>query len=137
MKKKDCYYVNQHSCFMLQYHMVVVTKFRHPAIDDVIKQQLLDYTNNYFKEQKLNLIAINTDVDHMHILFEGYPNMNLSTFVNAYKSASSRFIRKNNADYLKQFYWKDFFWSNSYFIGTVSERTEAIVTHYIQNQGKE
>ena len=26
------YYVNQHSCFLLQYHLVLVTKYRHPVL---------------------------------------------------------------------------------------------------------
>lgn len=26
--KKDGYYINRHSCFLLQYHLVLVTKYR-------------------------------------------------------------------------------------------------------------
>lgn len=34
MRKKDNtdYYIHRHSCFLLQYHIVFVTKFRHPVL---------------------------------------------------------------------------------------------------------
>ena len=32
IKKGQAYYTNRHSCFLLQYHMVLVTKYRHPVL---------------------------------------------------------------------------------------------------------
>lgn len=134
MKKKENYYMNQHSCFLLQYHFVLVTKYRHLVINNDLKNSLINYTNNYFKEKDMNILEINTDEDHIHIMFEAYPNMNLSTFINAFKSASSRYVRTNFAKDLEKFYWKPYFWSKSYFICTVSERNTNIVKEYIRNQ---
>ena len=34
------------------------------------------------------------DKDHVHVLFRGQPNSEISKFINAYKSASSRLIKK-------------------------------------------
>lgn len=136
MEEKQGYYVNQHSCFLLQYHLVLVTKYRCKVFDENLKSQLIDYTKKYFKERDVRICELNTDVDHIHILFEAYPNFNIATFVNAYKSASSRQLRNANADYLKQFYWKNKFWSNSYFVCTVSDRTKEMIQHYIQKQGE-
>ena len=31
------YYKNRHSCFLLQYHMVLVTKYRHPVLQGDVK----------------------------------------------------------------------------------------------------
>ena len=121
MKKVNDYYVKQHSCFLLQYHLVLVTKYRHPVVDADIKESLILYTKSYFKERDCNILAINSDKDHLHIVFEAYPNFNLATFINAYKSASSRRMRTNFSEFLKTYYWKPYFWSNSYFVGTVSE----------------
>ena len=134
MYKKDNYYTNQHSCFLLQYHLVLVTKYRKHVINNTIREQLLEYTKNYFTERGLRILEINTEQDHIYILFEAYPNMNLASYVNAYKSGSSRYIRKQNETYLKEYYWKPYFWSNTYFIGTVSERTISAVENYIRNQ---
>ena len=39
MRKKDNtdYYINRHSCFLLQYHIVFVTKYRHPVLTGKVK----------------------------------------------------------------------------------------------------
>ena len=135
MKKKPAgYYTNRHSCFLLQYHMVLVTKFRHPVIKGEIELFFKEYTESYFRERELPILAMETMQDHVHILFEAPPQIRLDELVNAYKSATSRHIRKNFPEQLKPYYWKPFFWSQSYFIGSVSERTTSVVTRYIQTQ---
>ena len=130
----DGYYTNRHSCFLLQYHLVVVTKYRHPVIKGELEKWLKDYIVDYFKKQEFNLIALETMPDHVHILFEAVPNINLSTFVNAFKTASSRMVRKNFAEELAPYYWKPYFWSLSYFIGSVSDRSTEVVKKYIEDQ---
>ena len=59
------------------------------------------------------------------------------SFIIAYKSASSRYLRKNQEDYLNEYYWKNSLWSNSYFIGSISDKTDEVVKEYINNQGKQ
>lgn len=134
---KDGYYTNRHSCFLLQYHLVIVTKYRRPVITGRLKDELIVYTKDYFKKQNCALLEINTDKDHIHILFEAPPQINLANFVNAYKSASSRRIRTDFADALAPVYWKPYFWSQSYFVATVSDRSKDAVAKYIINQGRQ
>ena len=133
-RKNTEYYTNRHSCFLLQYHLVLVTKYRHPVITGDLEQYLLSYTKDYFHERGMVIQAIETMPDHIHILFDAPPQINLADFVNAFKSASSRKIRQCFSEQLKPYYWKPYFWSLSYFIGTVSEKTTAVVKHYIQHQ---
>lgn len=135
MKNTDNgYYVNRHSCFLLQYHLVLVTKFRHRVLTGDVEDFLKKYTLDYFEKRDCNIIELNCNEDHIHILFEAPPQLNLAAFVNAYKSASSRRIRTLFAEVLAPYYWKSYFWSLSYFIGSVSERTAKAVSHYIAHQ---
>lgn len=76
-----------------------------------------------------------TDVDHIHILFEAPPQIQLSKLVNNYKTVTSRILRKEFSEELSRYYWKPYFWSDSYFIATVSENTLDVVKNYIKNQG--
>lgn len=131
---KDGYYINRHSCFLLQYHLVLVTKYRHPVLVGKLRNYLLEYTQEYFDKQGCRIIEIQTCEDHIHILFEAPPQINMADFVNAYKSASSRRVRKLFPEFLTPYYWKPYFWSLSYFLGTVSERTTTVVANYIRNQ---
>ena len=49
----------------------------------------------------------------MHILFKAHPNTEISKFINAYKSASSRLIKKEYPQ-IRQKLWKEYFWSQSF-----------------------
>ena len=54
MKKGDSgYYINRHSCFLLQYHLVMMTKFRHPVLTGDVKDFLEQYIIQYFKDRNL------------------------------------------------------------------------------------
>ena len=67
-------------------------------------------------------------------MFETKPQIQLSKLINNFKTVTSRRIRKEFADELKPFYWKPYFWSDSYFVRTVSDRSREIVEKYIINQ---
>ena len=124
----------RHSCFDLWYHLVLVTKYRHPVIKEDLSEELKKYVYAYYKNNNIDIVEYNDDLDHIHILFEGKPNLNLSHFINGLKTNSSKHIRREYADTLEKYYWKPYFWSNSYFIGGVSERSADIVKEYIKNQ---
>ena len=128
------YYCNRHSCFLLQYHFVVVTKYRKPAIRGNLKHFLYEYTIDFFEHHGCVVQEINGESDHIHILFDATPQINLAKMINAYKSASSRNVRKLFQEELSQYYWKPYFWCLSYFIACVSERSAEIVRQYIHNQ---
>ena len=134
MKKNNQYYVNRHSCFLLQYHLVLVTKHRKKVFNKDMEEYLSSFINSMMEKNDCNLMAINYHGDHVHILFEASVTLNLPNFINGLKSTSSRMIRRRFSEYLKQFFEKPVFWSRSYFICTVSEHTTQIVREYIRNQ---
>lgn len=126
---------NRHSCYLLEYHLVVVTKYRHPVITGQLKTRLIELSKQIIEEYwECKISAINTDKDHIHIMFETKPQIQLSKLINNFKTVTSRRIRKEFADELKPFYWKPYFWSDSYFICTVSDKSQDIVEKYIINQ---
>ena len=134
MRFLNDYYTNQHCCFLLQYHLVLITKYRHPVLTNEIEDWIKKYTKNYFKEHDLIIKSFEVMPDHIHILFDAPPQINLANLVNAYKSASSRLLRKNFSQQLEPYYWKPYFWSNSYFVGSVSDKSFETVKNYVNNQ---
>ena len=134
--KSEGYYTNRHSCFLLQYHLVLVTKFRHPVITDEVEEELKAYTKCFFerRERELVLQEMECMPDHIHIFFDAMPQINLAELVNAYKTATSRRLRKLYPEALSRYYWKPYFWSLSYFIGSVSDHSVQTAKQYIQNQ---
>ena len=97
-----------HCQYNLTYHLVLVTKYRHPAITDDVFETIKKYTTQILEGNKCKIEIMNHDFDHVHIMFSAPPQVRLS--------------------------WKPVFWSRSYYIGTTGEATEEIVKKYIENQ---
>ncbi|MGL5382052.1 MAG: IS200/IS605 family transposase [Culicoidibacterales bacterium] len=131
------YNKNRHSCYKLSYHLVVVTKYRHKVIDEAIKKRLIAIFTEILEERwGCQLIEINTDEDHLHVLFDAPPQVQLSKLVNNLKTVSSRLIRKEFSAQLAPYYWKPYFWSNSYLILSTGGATTDMIKKYIENQGQ-
>lgn len=129
------YYTNRHSCFLLQYHMVLVTKYRNPVLTGPVKELVYDTIRSILDEKGLVLLELNGEADHVHILFEADPFTVPGQLANVIKTKTSRFARKQYGDtLLRKYYWKPLFWSDSYFVTTVSENSLSTVRAYIQNQ---
>ena len=69
-----------------------------------------------------------------HILFEAPPQVQLSKLVNNFKTVSSRLIRKEFKEHIDKFYYKPYFWSNSYLILSTGGTTIETIKQYIENQ---
>nr|WP_088829839.1 IS200/IS605 family transposase [Paenibacillus tyrfis] len=80
---------NNHSVFLLYYHLVLVVKYRRKVMDDTISDYAKDMFVRLGENYNISLVEWNHDMDHVHILFKAHPNTELSKFINAYKSASS------------------------------------------------
>lgn len=133
----NIYNRNRHSVYCLRYHLVVVTKYRHPVIDGRIRERLLEITGETFRKWKCNVISAEGSQDHLHVYFSSPPQVRLSDLVNNYKTVSARLIRKEFASELAPYYWKPFFWSRSYFLSTVSKVDDKTIRNYIENQNKD
>ena len=136
MKKKNnqSYYTNRHSCFLLSYHLVLVTKYRKPVLKDKIKETVYDTIKTILEEKGIILISINGEEDHVHILFEASPDIQLVSLINIIKTKTARFARRDNKELLSKYFYKPYFWTDSYFITTVGENTKDIIKTYIDNQ---
>ena len=126
---------NNHSVFLLHYHLVMCIKYRRKVIDDSISDRLKDIFVDIAPNYGVELLEWNHDIDHVHLLFKAKPNTEISKLINAYKSASSRRI-KNEFPSIRKSLWKEYFWSKSYCLVTTGGAPLDIVKQYIENQGK-
>ena len=126
---------NNHSVFLLHYHLIMCIKYRNKVIDDKISNRLKVIFENIASSYNITLDEWNHDTDHVHILFRGQPNTEISKFINAYKSASSRHIKKE-FPHIRRALWKEMFWSQSFCLLTTGGATVDIIREYIQSQGK-
>ncbi|EJR81760.1 MULTISPECIES: IS200/IS605 family transposase [Bacillus cereus group] len=126
---------NNHSVFLLYYHLVLVVKYRRNVFDDDMSDYAKDMFVRLSENYNITLVEWNHDVDHVHILFKAHPNTEMTKFINAYKSASSRLIKRDFPQVKKKL-WKEMFWSRSFCLLTTGGSPIDVVKTYIENQGE-
>ncbi|HDR8486637.1 TPA: IS200/IS605 family transposase [Bacillus cereus] len=126
---------NNHSVFLLYYHLVLVVKYRRNVFDDDMSDYAKDMFVRLSENYNITLVEWNHDVDHVHILFKAHPNTEMTKFINAYKSASSRLIKRDFPKVKKKL-WKEMFWSRSFCLLTTGGSPIDVVKTYIENQSE-
>ena len=126
---------NNHSVFKLHYHLIICVKYRKKIINNDISNRLKEIFEYIALKYNITLDEWNHDIDHIHVLFRGQPNSEISKFINAYKSASSRLIKKEYPQ-IRKALWKEMFWSQSYCLISTGGVTVDIIKQYIQSQGE-
>lgn len=126
---------NNHSVFALHYHLVMVVKYRRRVLDDTISDRLREIFENVAGNYHITVEEWNHDIDYVHVLFQAHPKSELSKFINAYKSASSRLIKKEYPAIRKKL-WKEMFWSRSFCLLTTGGVTMDVIRQYIEDQGE-
>ena len=126
---------NNHSVFAMYYHLILCVKYRRKVFDDEISE----YARNIFEKiapsYNISLLEWDHDVDHVHIMFKAHPNSELSKFINCYKSASSRLIKRDFPE-VSQKLWNEYFWSQSFCLLTTGGAPIEVIRKYIETQGE-
>ena len=126
---------NNHSVFLLTYHLILVVKYRRSVIDDAIATRIREMGETIGENYHITFLEYNHDRDHIHIVFKAHPNTELSKYINAYKSASSRLIKKEFPQ-VRQQLWKEYFWSQSYCLLSTGGAPLETLKKYIESQGE-
>lgn len=125
---------NNHSVFLMHYHLVLVVKYRRRVITGPISDRAREIFERIAPGYGITLEEWNHDGDHVHVLFRAQPKSELSKFVNAYKSASSRLLKKEFPE-IRSKLWKEYFWSRSFCLLTTGGAPIEVVRRYIESQG--
>ena len=126
---------NNHSVFSMYYHLIPVVKYRRKVFDDSISEYAKSIFEKIAPSYNISLLEWNHDADHVHIMFKAQPNSELSKFINAYKSASSRLIKRDYPE-IRKMLWKEYFWSQSYCLLTTGGAPIEVIRKYIETQSE-
>lgn len=132
------YKKSRHCVYMIRYHIILITKYRHKVITNEIKNEIYKYLKDAALKLDTRIIEINGEEDHVHFILETKPTTSsISVIINVLKSVSSRLIRKKHNNILKIYYGNTSkFWSRSYFVASVGEVSLDTLKKYIENQDK-
>jgi putative transposase len=126
---------NQHSVYLMYYHLVMVVKYRRKVMDNEISERAKEIFEYIAENYGITLEEWNHDEDHVHVMFRAKPSSEISKFINAYKSASSRLLKKEHPE-IRNKLWKEAFWSQSYCLLTAGGAPIEVIRRYIETQGE-
>ncbi len=120
--------------YSIQYHIVWCVKYRHKVLTGDVETRLIEILYQIAADNGFQILEINTDKDHIHMLTNCSPQHYIPNIMKAMKGVSARLLMKEFGDSLRKRLWGGHLWNPSYFVATVSENTEEQIRKYIQNQ---
>lgn len=125
---------SSHAVFSLQYHLVLIIKYRRKALcDEAIRERLKNIVWDLAKQLGIEIIVQEPAEDHIHILFKAKPSTDLVKIVNTLKGVTARLMRKEFPQ-LKELLWGDSFWSDSYFLASTGQVSLDVLKKYVEKQ---
>ena len=119
--------------YLLQYHIVWVTKYRQPVLTGEIAVETKRHLLETMESLQMNCTAMEIMPDHIHLLVSCKPQLRLSDAIKILKGNAARWLFMEHQD-LKRSLWGGHLWNPSYFVATVSERSAEQVEAYINSQ---
>ncbi len=123
----------RHSVFSLQYHLILCTEDRRPVLAGEIASRAREEMLRISANHGIDVLNIEVDEDHVHLLFRGKPTTDLVKYVNVLKGISSRELRRHFPRLKGQ---GDALWSPSYFLASTGEVTLDMLKGYVDEHQK-
>ncbi|HYG91062.1 MAG TPA: IS200/IS605 family transposase [Azospirillum sp.] len=123
----------RHCVFAMHVHLVFVTKYRRHVFTKAVLDDARTIFASVCADFGAELIKMDGEDDHVHLLVNYPPKVAISTLVNSLKGVSSRRLRQNHPALVRR-YWKGVLWSPSYFASSCGGAPISIIRQYIEQQ---
>jgi len=111
-------------------------KYRRKILTGEVQAETKRLITAYCEQQGLALLAMETDMDHVHVCVSAPPRFSSALIANLLKGHTSRYLREKFA-HLKKVCGKEHLWTSSYYVGTMGAVSGETITQYIAEcQGK-
>ena len=105
-----------------------------PSIADAMLVRCREVMDGVCVNFSCELVEFNGETDHVHLLINFPPTVQLSKLVNSLKGVSARLLRKDFSVPVRQYLWGGHFWSRSYYVGTAAGAPLSTIAEYIRSQ---
>ena len=124
-----------HTIWHCQYHIVWVPKYRYRVLSGVIGKEADRCIRAFTEHQKAELVELNVQSDHVHLLVMVPPKVSISNFVGTVKGRTAIRLFSKFRQLKHKPYWGNHFWARGYCVDTVG-LDEAKIRAYVRYQEK-
>lgn len=133
---QDRYYHVNRRKYNLKAHIVLVTKYRKTLLQNDMSEFVKKAIDYLAKQNRWNIIAMETDKDHIHILLEYDATECICNIISVIKQRTTHWLWIRYKTLLSKHYWKKHtFWSDGYFACSIGEVSSKAIEKYIAEQG--
>lgn len=115
-----------HVIWHCQYHIVWCPKYRYRVLKGNIADFLGQLIQVEVKKMKGQIIELNVQVDHVHLLLRVPPKISISQLMGTIKGKSAIQIFQRFPSMRTKKYWGNHFWASGYCVDTVGLDTEKV-----------
>jgi putative transposase len=109
-------------------HLIFSTKNRERVLNDEVRSDLHAYMGGILNQLGCTPVEINSEPDHVHLLFLQSRTEAISNVVAQLKKSSNDWLRTRGAGYA------EFYWQGGYGVFSVSQSAVDEVREYIRHQ---
>ncbi|TDN46829.1 REP element-mobilizing transposase RayT, partial [Scandinavium goeteborgense] len=95
----------RHCVFLMHVHLGFVAKYRRKIFDPDAIEKLHSYFASVCADFDVELVEMDGEIDHMHLLINYPPKLAVSSLVNSLKGVSSRLLRRDRPDIAQRYYY--------------------------------
>lgn len=132
-RMKDDFVSSGRAVSDLKAHLVLTTQYRRKILTGQMIERLQQLAWELCGKWDCKMIEVNGESDHIHLLFQYYPQLELPKFVGNIKSVTSRKLRSEFPE-LAERYKKSVLWNEAYFIASCGGVTVSQLKQYVQGQ---
>jgi putative transposase len=122
-----------HNRHALAVHLIWVVKYRRSVLTHEIGDRVKAIVSEVASEIGCEIIKIETDVDHVHVIVRLKPTHTVSDVVKRFKGRSARLIFQEFPA-IKNRLWGGHLWQPSYYAATVGGAPLETLKKYVEEQ---
>ena len=115
------------------YHIVWVPKYRLRILEGKIAWEVSNCIRAFSERQGGEIVELNIQIDHVHLLVMIPPKVSVSNFVGTIKGRTAIRVFNKFRDLKEEPYWGNHFWAQGYCVDTVG-LDEEMIRKYIKYQ---
>ena len=128
------WYHNVSECY---YHIQLTIKYRKSLFVKKVEDVIVESMKGFKERYAIEIQTVGFDRNHVHVLCRFLPKYSGGQVIRLIKSITSQAVFRLVPEIKKEL-WGGEFWTDGYYIGTVSGRGDRrIIESYIKKQGRQ